>query len=310
MGRAHSGLCGRQGGAGLYRRQAVAERHDRLRNLDDSSAQVDDIEVLPAGPEPRSAHHNQSRRRNHRRRRNRTPQPQPQPQAKPTEVRTPSKPVITDIRTSDIVSIGGLHEPECGSSKVAVSARVTSPYRLAKVQMWRSDLATWSEMVSQGDNLYVSSQNFKAGNDFRVRAEDEFGDTTETDTLPSPCMRVGTVVNRLSGKCIDAKGSPAVDNEAPLQLWDCEDGWSPTQTDQRWGMTSDGFIQNALSGKCIDVKGSPAVDNGSPLQLWDCEFGSPVSTNRPEVGADSRRIHQESAIRQVHRCNELVGDRL
>jgi len=190
------------------------------------------------------------------------------------EVRTPSKPVITDIQTSDIVSIGGLHEPECGSSKVAVSARVTSPYRLAKVQMWRSDLATWSEMALQGDDLYVSSQNFKAGNDFRVRAEDEFGNTTETDTLPSPCMRVGTVVNRLSGMCIDAKGSPAVDNEAPLQLWDCEDGWSPNQTDQRWGMTSDGFIQNALSGKCIDVKGSPAVDNGSPLQLWDCEFGS------------------------------------
>ena len=240
-----------------------------FESLDDSSAQVDDIEILPAGPEPTV------RPPQPKPQAQPPPQPQPQPQAKPPEVRTPSKPVITDIRTSDIVSIGGLREPECGSSKVVVSARVTSPYRLAKVQMWRSDLATWSEMASQGDDLYVSSQNFKAGNDFRVRAEDEFGDTTETDTLPSPCMRVGTVVNRLSGKCIDVKGSPAVDNEAPLQLWDCEDGWSPTQTDQRWGMTSDGFIQNALSGKCIDVKGSPAVDNGSPLQLWDCEFGSP-----------------------------------
>ena len=62
-------------------------------------------------------------------------------------------------------------------------------------------------MISQGDNLYVSIQNFKAGNDFRVHAEDEFGNTTETDTLPSNCMRVGFIVNKLSGKCINARES-------------------------------------------------------------------------------------------------------
>ena len=72
-------------------------------------------------------------------------------------------------------------------------------------------------------------------------------------------------------------------------------------------MTSDGFIRNTLSGKCIDARGSPAVDSGAPLQLWDCDFGWPSAQTDQKVGIDSRWIHQESVIRQVHRCNEYTG---
>jgi hypothetical protein len=82
--------------------------------------------------------------------------------------------------------------------------------------------------------------------------------------------------NLLSGKCIDVPGAPGRSNGAPLQLWDCElTGVNPdnnSTTDQRWVLTSGGFIRNTLSGKCIDVAGAPGQTNGARLQLWDCEL--------------------------------------
>jgi hypothetical protein len=84
--------------------------------------------------------------------------------------------------------------------------------------------------------------------------------------------------NILSQKCIDVKGASAVDNEAPLQLWDCE--WSSPSTDQRWELTPAGFIRNTLSGRCIDVWGRPGVERESRLQLWDCEYFDPDNTDQ------------------------------
>ena len=82
--------------------------------------------------------------------------------------------------------------------------------------------------------------------------------------------------NLLSGKCIDVAGASSRSNGAPLQLWDCElSGASPedgAMTDQKWILTSGGFIRNTLSGKCIDVAGASSQSNGAPLQLWDCEL--------------------------------------
>ncbi len=83
------------------------------------------------------------------------------------------------------------------------------------------------------------------------------------------------IVNSLSGKCIDVAGAPGRSNGAALQLWDCEiSGTNPdngSTTDQKWVLTSSGFIRNTLSGKCIDVAGAPGRSNGAALQLWDCE---------------------------------------
>jgi hypothetical protein len=80
----------------------------------------------------------------------------------------------------------------------------------------------------------------------------------------------------LSGQCIDVEGAPGMGNGARLQLWSCElSGFHPNNasvTDQRWTMTSGGFIQNTSSGKCIDVDGAPGMANGTKLQLWDCEW--------------------------------------
>ncbi|NEU72558.1 ricin-type beta-trefoil lectin domain protein [Hassallia byssoidea VB512170] len=86
----------------------------------------------------------------------------------------------------------------------------------------------------------------------------------------------GLIVNKLSGKCIDVAGAPGSTNGAPLQLWDCERSGrnrdNGSTTDQRWVVTSQGFIRNRLSGKCIDVAGAPGSTNGAQLQLWDCEL--------------------------------------
>ncbi|BBH41704.1 MAG: ricin-type beta-trefoil lectin domain protein [Microcystis aeruginosa K13-06] len=86
----------------------------------------------------------------------------------------------------------------------------------------------------------------------------------------------GFIRNTLSGKCIDVAGAPGRSNGAPLQLWDCElsgrNRDNGSITDQRWTITSNGFIRNTLSGKCIDVAGAPGESNGARLQLWDCEL--------------------------------------
>jgi len=87
---------------------------------------------------------------------------------------------------------------------------------------------------------------------------------------PPPKEPEGFIVNMLSGKCIDVHGEPGVRNGDKLMLWDCEFGIS--NTDQKWKITSDGFIQNNY-GRCIDVHGTPGVHNGAQLMLWDCEFG-------------------------------------
>lgn len=89
--------------------------------------------------------------------------------------------------------------------------------------------------------------------------------------------------NSLSGKCIDVSGAPGRQNGAPLILRDCElTGVNPDNnsvTDQRWILTSQGFIRNSLSGKCIDVAGAPGRTNGAKLQLWDCELSGTNNDN-------------------------------
>ncbi|MEG4885061.1 RICIN domain-containing protein, partial [Microcoleus sp. K1-B6] len=55
---------------------------------------------------------------------------------------------------------------------------------------------------------------------------------------------------------------------------------SNPNTDQRWTITNQGFIQNQLSGKCLDVSGSSGTANGTPLILYDCETSNPNTDQR------------------------------
>ena len=95
------------------------------------------------------------------------------------------------------------------------------------------------------------------------------------------------IVNKLSGKCIDVAGAPGRDNAAPLQLFDCESSGrnrdNDSETDQKWTITSDGFIKNSLSGRCIDVAGAPGEGNAEKLQLFDCESSGRNRDNDSET---------------------------
>ncbi|PSB34766.1 RICIN domain-containing protein [Chlorogloea sp. CCALA 695] len=86
------------------------------------------------------------------------------------------------------------------------------------------------------------------------------------------------VRNLLSKKCLDVSGYPGTANGTPLILYDCET--SDPDTDQRWRLTSRGFIINTLSGKCLDVSGYPGTANGTPLILYDCETSDPDTDQR------------------------------
>jgi hypothetical protein len=141
---------------------------------------------------------------------------------------------------------------------------------LARVALGLLLAATW--LGSGSEPAYAQSDGFSVRTSKYVRAGGYVG--------------VGYVVNRLSGRCIDVYGSPGTANGASLQLWDCEySGKGPgnSPTDQKWELTSDGFIRNKLSGKCIDVQGYPGVYNGSRLQLWDCEYRLASSDQRWSV---------------------------
>ena len=51
-------------------------------------------------------------------------------------------------------------------------------------------------------------------------------------------------------------------------------------TDQRWTLTADGYLQNDLSGKCLDVDGDPGSTR-SNIKLWDCETSGQGPSGRP-----------------------------
>ena len=133
------------------------------------------------------------------------------------------------------------------------------------------------------DDSYLDDEDFTAAPLTLSDRDDEPGDIELVSPEDAKNSRQDTeayingfFVNQLSGRCIDVYGAPSLHNGANLVLWDCEySGYNADNgsvTDQRWQITSQGFIQNVLSGKCIDVHGAPGTHNGSNLMLWDCEF--------------------------------------
>ncbi len=88
------------------------------------------------------------------------------------------------------------------------------------------------------------------------------------------------IVNSISGRCIDV--SPDLAN---LQSLDCD--WQNPDTDQRWVLRPDGFIDNAFNtGSCIDVLGSPGMENNAPLQQSLCEWQDPNTDQRWQMTAE------------------------
>ncbi len=125
-----------------------------------------------------------------------------------------------------------------------------------------------------GSASEINTDAIEAEEIFYIQPPGPVFDTSSTGSVSHGFF----IINQLSEKCIDVRGLPGTENEAPLQLWDCEFGDS--YTDQRWEFVNDGFLRNVLSGKCMDVKGLPGINNEDQLQLWDCEFSDPNNTDQ------------------------------
>jgi len=72
--------------------------------------------------------------------------------------------------------------------------------------------------------------------------------------------------------CIDVFGDPGTQNGAHIDMWDCENS---SRTDEKWRLSSDGFLISQLSKKCIKVSDTFLPDESYPLVLWDCLPGVP-----------------------------------
>jgi len=76
----------------------------------------------------------------------------------------------------------------------------------------------------------------------------------------------GSIVNTLSGLCIEPVPGSGASNGTLIQIAPC------TGSDQQyWELTNSNQLYNPAYDKCIDTIGSPGTSKGTQLQLYDCE---------------------------------------
>jgi Ricin-type beta-trefoil lectin domain len=88
----------------------------------------------------------------------------------------------------------------------------------------------------------------------------------------------GTIVNKQSGRCLDADLGTIGANGTKMQLWDCWGG-----NNQKWNampaknpdqtVSADGTMRNIQIGRCLDADLGTIGTNGTKVQLWDCWNG-------------------------------------
>ena len=78
------------------------------------------------------------------------------------------------------------------------------------------------------------------------------------------------VVNKASGRCLDAAAQYNGANGSPIQLWDC---YGPGQLNQVWYVYRDSgdhyILRSKGSGRVVDAAAQYNSVNGTPIQLWD-----------------------------------------
>ena len=79
------------------------------------------------------------------------------------------------------------------------------------------------------------------------------------------------IVNRASGRCLDANAGWGGGNGTPVQLWDC---YGTGQLNQIWYVYQDGdyldyTIMSKQYGRVLDAAWEYGGLNGSYIQLWD-----------------------------------------
>lgn len=89
------------------------------------------------------------------------------------------------------------------------------------------------------------------------------------------------IVNKASGRCLDAAYQWGGVNGTPIQLWDC---YGPGQLNQIWQVYYEGdnanyVFRNKMYGRVLDAKWESIGANGTPVQLWD-NYGSAQRNQR------------------------------
>ncbi len=95
------------------------------------------------------------------------------------------------------------------------------------------------------------------------------GKTTTTKASSStdkpPAVAQYVIRSHASGRCMDADGTT---RGKDTQIWDCTGN-----SNQKWGLATDGTIRLAASGLCLEVEGGK-TRNGSDVQIYTCNGGS------------------------------------
>jgi hypothetical protein len=119
-----------------------------------------------------------------------------------------------------------------------------------------------------------------------------------------------------SFKCVDVYNLSG-DNGAPIQQWDCNNGWN-----QKWGFdyrgnssTGDPVFKisskNTYYQKCLDVVNG-GTGWGTPVQQWDCSANTPQQywIQEPYGELGSLPLYRYHAAYQPGLCLDISGQSL
>lgn len=130
--------------------------------------------------------------------------------------------------------------------------------------------ASGSSGTSSGSFSFSGSFKTTCKNNVCTTTNSDSGKTTTT-TQPSssnntpPAVAQYVLRSHASGRCLDSDGTSRGKDS---QIWDCFGN-----TNQKWGLASDGTIRLGANGMCLEVEGGK-TKNGSPVQIYTCNGGS------------------------------------
>ena len=103
----------------------------------------------------------------------------------------------------------------------------------------------------------------------------------------------GTVVNPLSGRCLDAPNSAS---GVQLQIHDCGGG-----ANQKFSIPGDPIVSGINGNKCLDIPNADPT-NGNKPQMFDCNKGASQNFTQGFNGTSL-----DGTLRAVGKCLDVVG---
>jgi len=109
-----------------------------------------------------------------------------------------------------------------------------------------------------------------------------------------------TIVNKLSGKCMQVVISDGQVKGTLVELADC----NPSFDIQQWEFTADSHLRSIGYDMCLDVTGDPGSENGSRLQVWPCED---INSNPAQKWVMNSEGYIQNGLSK--RCIDVPGEK-